>query len=687
MKHAALCFAILCIVAASAFAQPAWQANLDSKVRFYQTTDFGIVLAATERSLYALDGQTGQRLWRRETGRIEETAVTPVPDTDLILFSRDLGSKSRLEAVDLASGSTLWQSEKVKGDVLQLAANPANDLLAVVLVKDPRGGARDGLKRKPIVHVLQLSTGNELWKKELDGEIEMMPSRFGEGRGEIAYTLDNYRPPLMLDGRLFLFYEGSTSYDAHSGKEKEREKFRINESGLALTEADPVFDDARIYISGRGRIRAVNRRTGNVEWKADDLGNCAEMALIGTALFIRTGGQFTRLKDGEMESKGPYGVSAIDTRTGKTLWRYKGADKGLTNFVFANAGTILIADRDDLMSIDAKTGKRLDKVEHKIEKAQFVLINERGDAVVGGRDEIAAFSSAGPRESAERGMRSAESLGNAERGVRSAEFVRADVLGNYHFGYLIAAARNPHSALRVPHLKAPHSELWRVRHKAPSRGAFRIIAGVALRATALYFRYGGLATSALSVARGGLNLMSAANSFRWSGLKSRFGSFDLTTLASNSARNHVTRRIYSFGSFARMPNVASRIGNLQVITPSGIRGRITSGIIDRATPSRGDVRESVLDRLDPVRQVEKLSSYLLRRQRLAELRSGHMYFFTDLPKPFDRRGLIGVNIHTGRDARVILVSDPDPQFVTDETVGLLYSADGNRLQAFDVMSR
>ncbi len=271
----ALAFCFACLSAFIALAQPAWQTNLDSKVRFYQTTDFGILLAGTERSLYALDGQTGERMWRRETGRIEETAVTPVPDTDVILFSRDLGSKSRLEAVDIASGATLWRSEKVKGDVLQLAADPANDLLAVVLVKEPRGAADGRLRRKPIVHVLQLSTGDELWKKEFDGEIEMMPSRFGENLGEIAYTLDNYRPPLILDGRLFLFYEGATSYDARNGKEKEREKFKVNEDGLALTEADPVFDDQRIYISGRGRIRAVDRRTGNVEWKADDLGNCA----------------------------------------------------------------------------------------------------------------------------------------------------------------------------------------------------------------------------------------------------------------------------------------------------------------------------------------------------------------------------------------------------------------------------
>ena len=651
MKIALCCIAILFTFALSVLAQPTWQANLDSKIRFYQTTDFGIVLAGTERSLYAIDGQTGERIWRRETGRIEETAVTPIPDTDLILLSRDLGSKSRLEAVDLASGTPLWQSEKVKGDVLQLAVDPAADLLAVVLVKDPRGSAGEGLKRKPVVHVLQLSTGDELWKKELDGDIELMPSRFGENLGEIAYTLDNYRAPLLLDGRLFLFYDGATSYDARSGSEKEREKFRINEDGLGLTEADPVFDNARVYISGRGRIRAVNRRTGTVEWKADDLGNCAEMAIIGATLFVRTGGQFTRLRDGEMESKGPYGVSAIDTRDGETIWRYKGADKGLTNFVFADANTILVADRDDLISIDARSGKRLGEIEHKIEKAQFVLINERGDAVVGGRDEIAAFRI-------------------SDMGLRNAD-LRPGSTDNLQ----VVTARYAKSEKRNSKY-----EIWRVRHRAPSRGAFRIIAGIALRATALYFRYGGLATSAIGLARGGINLLSAANSFRWSGLRSRFGSFDLTTLASNAARNYVTRRIYTFGSFSRMPSVANRIGDLQVITPSGIRGRVLSSAVDRATPTR----ESVFDRLDPVRQAEKLSNYLLRRRRLAELRSNHMYFFTDLPKPFDRKGLIGVNIHTGKDARVVLVSDPDPQFVTDETSGLLYSADGSRLQAFSV---
>ena len=613
-----ICFAIISFAVFSTLsvAQPVWQTGLDSKIRFYQTTEFGFLLAGTERSLYAVDGQTGERLWRRETGRINETAVTPIPDTDLILVTRDIGSKSRLEAVDVITGQTVWQSEKVKGDVMQLAVEPSADLLAVVMVKDAKGNVGSELKRKPIVHVLRLSDGDELWKKELDGEIEMMPARFGEGLGEVAFTLDNYRAPLMLDGRLFLFYDGATSYDARTGKEKEREKFRINEEGLALTEADPVIDESRIYLSGRGRIRALNRRTGNVEWKADDIGNAAEMALVGTTLFVRTGGQYTRLKDGEQEGKGPYGVAAIDAANGEVKWRYKGADKGLTNLVFADANTILIADRDDLISIDARTGKRKEKLEHKIERAQFVLLNERGYAVVGGRDEIASF--------------------------------------------------------------ADGREIWRVRHKAPPRGAFRVIAGIALRATALYFRYGGFATSAFGIARGGLNLASAANSLRWSGIRSRFGSFDLTTLASNSARNYISGRIYTFGSLARTANLANRTSGLQLI-----RGNIVS----RATPSRADVRESVLDRLDPTRYADRLSEYLLRRKRLAELRGNHMYFYTDLERPFDRKGLVGVNIHTGNDARIVLASDPDAQFVTDETVNLFYSSDGSKLQAFDILAK
>jgi hypothetical protein len=122
----------------------------------------------------------------------------------------------------------------------------------------------------------------------------------------------------------------------------------------------------------------------------------------------------------------------------------------------------------------------------------------------------------------------------------------------------------------------------------------------------------------------------------------------------------------------------NRISGLEIRRPN-FAGRIT--------PSRADIQESVFDRLDPTRQVDKLANFLLRRKRLADLRGSYMYFYTDLPRPFDKKGLVGVNVHNGRDSRFILSSDPDQRFVVDETAGLLYSADGSKLQAFDILNK
>jgi outer membrane protein assembly factor BamB len=609
-------FCFFCLFAALTPAQPVWQARLDSKVQFYQTTDFGVLLVGTDNSLYAVDGQTGDVLWRRKHKGLDETSVSTVPDTDLVLLSLDEGDKARLEAVDVLSGDSIWRSDKVKGDVMQLAAEPGNDLLAVVLVRKAKGKSDDELRRKPQIHVFSLSSGKQVWKEELDSEVRMMPAEFAENK-DVAFTLDNYRAPLMLDGRLYVFYEGSTIFDSRTGKEIEREKFNVNEDGLALTEADPLFDQQNLYLSGRGRVRAIDRRSGRVAWKADDLGVTPEMFLHDGVLYVRTGGQFTRIKNGETAEKGAFGISALDARTGKTLWRFKGADKGLTNFVFTGERTIFIADKDDLMQIDAATGKRLDKIEHKIEKAQFVTRNEVGQIVVGGKDEIVAFNS--------------------------------DI-------------RDPGSAIA-----------WRMKHKAPGRGVFRIVGAIALRATALYFRYGGLASSLYGLGRGAFALRSTL-SLRSNLLQNRFGSFDLTSLATSYAKAQVSSRIRLYGVASR----ARSLSGLQIDRPS---------LISRVSPSRDEVQEKLLDRLDPTRQLDKLSAYLLKRKQLAELRGNFMYFYTDLPKPFDKKGLVGVNLNTGQDARYILVSEPDARFFTDEVNGLLYTADGNRIQAFDFLKR
>ena len=438
---------LLLLTSLPAFAQ-SWTVKLDKDIRFYQTTEMGIVIAGTEKSLYAIDGESGQILWRRKDTSLDETDVAPVPGTDLLLLSFEKGDKARIEAVDVLTGDSIWRSEKIKGAVMQTAVDPVNNLLAVVLAKDAKNRARDGFKRRPLLHLLDLASGDELWKYEA-GEVEMMPGRWPEDSDkEVEYTLDNYYPPVFVDGRLYCFYEGVTSFDARSGKERLREKYRVNEDGLALTEAEPIFSEGFIYVSGHGRVRAISRQTGDTEWEAKDLGLTPEMVLVGDVLYVRTGGQFTRLKDGDTIERGSYGVSAIDTRSGKVLWRYKGADKGITNLLLPGRNAIAIADRDDLIFIDASNGKRTMRVSHKIERPSFGLLNERGDVVIGGQNEIVAFS--GGRE------------------------------------------------------------LWRARHTPPGRGILRTVGAIAARAASLYFRYSGPGMTAFRVASSFSNLQSLA---------------------------------------------------------------------------------------------------------------------------------------------------------------------------------
>src|SRR6185503_14685023 len=140
--------------------------------------------------------------------------------------------------------------------------------------------------------------------------------------------------------------------------------------------------------------------------------------------------------------------------------------------------------------------------------------------------------------------------------------------------------------------------LWRAKYPPPGRGFLRTVAAVAARAASLYFRYGGVATTAfrgVQIARG------LSSSLSWSGLAGRSSFSNLQTLATNQARSYATNRFRAFG-------VASRTR-----TNIETRGRFSR-------PRVADIEERLLDRLDPARQLERLSRFLWHRERLAALR-------------------------------------------------------------------
>jgi outer membrane protein assembly factor BamB len=403
------------------------------------------------------------------------------------------------------TGGALWRGDRVQGSVMQMAFDPDSRLLAIVLVRDARGPARGGFKRRALVRAFDLQRGREVWRRELDSEVEMMPVlRGGTGDDELSYTLDNYRPPAFLDGRLYLFYEGVTSLDARTGEERRRERFRVNEEGLALTEADPVADERFVYFSGQGRVRAVSRADGREAWEAKDLGLTPEIVLVRGVIFARTGGRFTRLENGEPVERGPYGVSAIDASSGKTLWRFKGADKGITNMLLPDASTVVVADSDHLIAIDVSTGNPRARISHGVEHPAFALLNERGHAVVGGRNEIVAFD------------------------------------------------------------LATNRAVWRARHDPPGRGIFGTVAAVTTRAASLYFRYGGAVTTVI----GGVGFLSAAGGLRWSGLAAHATVPNLTSLATAYSQDYLRERFSPFGILSRAGTLAQSTRERLATRPS-----------------------------------------------------------------------------------------------------------------------
>src|SRR5687767_12270827 len=143
-----------------------WTTKLDKNVRFYQMTDTGVLVVGTEKSLYAVDASNGEVLWRRKDAALDETDVAPVHNTDLLLLSFEQDKRTRVEAVDIFTGDPIWRSEKLRGAVMQMAVDPGSNLLAVVLAKDAKDDPKDDFKRRPLLHVLNLATGEELWKYE-----------------------------------------------------------------------------------------------------------------------------------------------------------------------------------------------------------------------------------------------------------------------------------------------------------------------------------------------------------------------------------------------------------------------------------------------------------------------------------------------------------------------------------------
>ena len=117
----------------------------------------------------------------------------------------------------------------------------------------------------------------------------------------------------------------------------------------------------------------------------------------------------------------------------------------------------------------------------------------------------------------------------------------------------------------------------------------------------------------------------------------------------------------------------SAFSNLQALATASNRNRTSSS----SRFKRFGIAKRIQDRIDPSAQLDRLSRFLWHRERLAELRGHWMYFYTNLDR--GGSGLAGVNVNNGRTEREVRLSDLDERFVTDEPLGVMFTASGEKL--------
>lgn len=337
-------------------------------IKWYTLTDAGTLLVGTETSVYSLNPENGQVSWRRDDLKgIAEHETQEVLGTPVLLISDNTGAvmkKTRLFALDLLTGETIWQTEKLRGTTVQATPNYEKDMLIFLTVQ-----SNQMTKDKPDITALKLSDGTLLWESEFTDNVDL----YGIERGSKyfpKFDLSGANPPVFDGDSIYFTYAGLHRYNLADGKLAWRVPYDVTEGKIKQGNAQAVIDGNVIYTSAKGQARAIDKQTGTVKWTSKDFGGAiAEMKPYGNVIYGRLGGTFYDFGKREYVAKKPLGVVAMDKATGAANWFYEGAKDSLTNMVvLPDQNTILIADAKNLIGLDTtSTGKVKEAFKQKLE--------------------------------------------------------------------------------------------------------------------------------------------------------------------------------------------------------------------------------------------------------------------------------------------------------------------------------
>ncbi|HYG09412.1 MAG TPA: PQQ-binding-like beta-propeller repeat protein [Pyrinomonadaceae bacterium] len=345
-----------------------WTHKPAQEIKWYRVAEAGTLLVGTPASLYMLNPESGETLWRRDDLKgVAEYQTQEIAGTPLLLVSQNSGrvqGNTKLSALDALTGQTIWETEKLKGATVQVS--PVYDRDMVLLLTTRNASAS---KDKPDIIALKLSSGETIWESEFTSNVDL----YGMERGSRyfpKFDLSGAQPPVFDGDSVYFTYAGLHRYNLSDGKLVWKVDYDVTEGKIKQGNAQAVIDGDTVYTSAKGQVRAIDKNTGAVKWASKDFGGAvAEMHLRAGVLYGRLGGTFYDFGKREYVVKKPLGVVALDPRAGTANWFYDKADDSITNLAFLpDQNQILIADSKNLIALDtAATGKAKEAYKVKLE--------------------------------------------------------------------------------------------------------------------------------------------------------------------------------------------------------------------------------------------------------------------------------------------------------------------------------
>lgn len=349
-------------------AQSLWLHQPSSDIKWYRLNDTGTLLVGTSNSIYQLNPEDGKLSWSRDDLRgINEYQVQEIGGTPLLLVSQNSGTfqkGTKVYALDILTGQTVWETEKLRGATVQVTPIYDRDMVVIMTVQD-----NSRQKDKPDLAALKLSDGSLIWESEFTDNVDL----YGMERGSKyfpKFDLSGAQPPIYDGDSLYITYAGLHRFDLSTGKLVWKVTYDVTEGKIKQGNAQAIIDGDVVYTSAKGQLRAIDKATGAIRWTSKDFGGAvAEMQLGGDVLYGRLGGTFYDFGKREYSIKKPLGVVALDKKTGTPNWSYDKADDSITNMaIYPEINTLLIADSKNLIGLDTNsTGKVKEAFKVKLE--------------------------------------------------------------------------------------------------------------------------------------------------------------------------------------------------------------------------------------------------------------------------------------------------------------------------------